>query len=156
MSHAPRTWPTKKETTKPKQPDNTNRNDRMDAPLRMVSCSFQICNRWIPLRMDADRHDQRPMSSKKRLVNKLPLNFTQRIRKYHRVYDIKFRNLRLNGTSFPSSTCCSKRKLRTPTESSLRTLAPTEYSNSGHDRSKEHPGTLHPGYLPKKNCEQAK
>ena len=35
MSHAPRTWPTKKETTKPKQPDYTNRNDRMDAPLRM-------------------------------------------------------------------------------------------------------------------------
>ena len=61
------------------------------------------------------------MSSKKRLASKLPLNFTQRIRKNQRVYDIKFRNLRLNGTSSPSSTCFSKRKLRTPTESSLRT-----------------------------------
>ena len=172
MSLAPRTWPTKKEPTKPKRQEYTNSNDRMDAPLRMVSCSFQICNRWNPLRMDADRHDQRPMSSKKRLANKLPLNFTQQIRKNHEVYDIKFGNLRLNGTSSPSpspsptpknkttvskATCFSKRKLRTTTESSLRTqFRPQSTATANTIAQRISLGLCIQDTYRKKKCEQAK
>ena len=161
MSHAPRLWPTKKEPTEPKRQEYTNNNDRTDAPLRIVSCSFQICNRWNRLRVDADRHVQRPMSSeaprKQTSVEFHTTNPKEPESLRHQVSEPSFeRYLLLLTHQVLIATCFSKRKLSTTTESSLRTQWRPQSTATANTIAQKSTLRLRIQGTYRKKCEQAK